>query len=242
MEEAIQKFPKVRHRHFLTWSLIVLLLGLSVFVWWSLKHAEERIVELEGQKAALEKENKEYAAQPVVTPPPSVLTAAVGRVPICGEWVTDPAYKVPSADVIADLSLGDLLDEGYAIVDICVDATDDRIAFIAAKDDNGENDVFGTVVASNGLLTVKRSALNLGLFAAQPNACRVDGVARGETASSDRLLLYCGPKGGSLTAWYAYDVKDDKMTLAQEYTGEKDHEYAVREGAILEQFHIRRRP
>jgi hypothetical protein len=51
----------------------------------------------------------------------------------------------------------------------------------------------------------------------------------------------CGA-GGYSSHWYEYDIKQDKLTLAQEYDGTPEGDYVVREGAILAKFHIRRNP
>lgn len=242
MEEAIQKIPVPKHRHTWTWILLLALLSLGAFTWWQYKADGQRIASLEKQVKDLHKEKKEIAAAAAASEePPSAWALAVNKVPLCGEWVTSKGYGVPAISIIETLGLKDLINEGYAFIDLCADVGDNSLVFIGAK--AGDMELFGIADITTGHLTIKRSAQKLGLVGEMaPNFCRIDGVVLNKVSGDDHILIYCGPANGGLTAWYSYDLKNDKLTLAQEYTGTEGSEYLVREGAVLEQFHIRRGP
>ncbi|MFH1620844.1 MAG: hypothetical protein ABIB04_02045 [Patescibacteria group bacterium] len=179
------------------------------------------------------------------------LKQVISKLTTCDAKKESGAIAPDRATLIA-LGLESLLTEGFSATRICFDTSNNRVAFILAKQnltspspgvkptcvDSCDNDIFGTIDAGSGALYYKRSMNQLGIYSESYNQyCFIDKTMPGTSQTDDKILFYCGSgESGGLTGWYQYELSNDKLTSVQEIIESYPENFNVLSPTILKLF------
>jgi len=224
-----------------TIALVLASLALVVAVaapFWCYYDLQKQLAPVSASVQALENTAKtnraliEAQAVQSNTPMPSIVTETDWRqawesIPACGGL----EQALPAPEKLRILGLQGLIDQGYAAVRICYDATSKHAAFILAKKvlttpgpgiaptcvDACDQDIFGVIHGDTKSLKYLESAGRLGIFGeAYDQYCLIDKELNDEETGSEKILFYCGSgESGGLAAWYQFEMKNDTLTTVQ---------------------------
>lgn len=176
---------------------------------------------------------------------------AIAKLTAC-DAKKESGASAPGQATLVTLGFQSLLTEGFSATQVCLDASNNRVAFILAKQNptspaagvdptcvnNCDKDIFGTINTESGALNYKRSNNQVGIYSEAYNQyCLIDKTIPGASQMNDKILFYCGSgESGGLTSWYQYEVLNDKLTSVQTMTSMDPEKFDVKSSALLKLF------
>lgn len=179
---------------------------------------------------------------------------ALSKIPICDaktQW-TQANINFDN-DILKSLGINNLIEQEYAVAQLCRDDSADRIAFILAKQEltkpapdiepmcvnSCDKVIFGNINTKTKEVNYKISNHHLGIYAEAYNQfCFIDKIVSSDDLAINGLLLfYCGSgESGGLTSWYSYGLGNDNLTLVQQMTNLEPETFNVKDEKLLSLF------